>query len=1193
MSEIKVSKISSLSAAQTLQIGGKGMMIGGTAENTTLIISTTAGGIPTVPHGDMSLFITDGTVQSTYGYQTTSGSVVGEFLGTYSNHPVGIMTNNATKLFITPAGNVGINTTTPDAVLDVPGVKANTNGVMNHYTDLAQLATTNQTAGSLNGALQIVLPYAFTDGRNTVMTVKIMGHSYRSKSVGTVGSHSWEVTLTAYFSTQNAPSAWWTSSLVPTVEIQGHAPFSTVRLGARLAAATADAGKAVILLGDDTTQWNAGGDYGYTVAVTDLWTSYSSREGWGQGWKINNTPILDSAFASQFETVLSGKMFTCRVDQYTDMNGNVGIGTTGPTVKLDVAGGIRASQKVITEEAFALAPTQLHTTERTFTQVFTANGSGSGGTPVVAGDAWLIGTFSESDYAIPGFFRFVHNSLVGNNLQSGSYEWARSYAAEGLALGSPPTTGAYTEWVELPVSISIAYGATRNFRFDVRKQNTGNMQLRMRAMKSGMADGAHNFTFTTTGSTIYTPAASGGPTTTATAAPSGFHGRQSYEFPVSRNINENGYCGFTGSTAGLFILNNGNVGIGFTAPGVALDVSGSVSATGNLKLKTAGAVVSLAYASDSDNYRGLLGWNTLQLGNNGPNRIVAGSSAAGGNLNFYVNNTTPLLNFTTPSDGITAMSISSSGRVGVRVEAPEALLEISGTPVYQTADNWVSATTHTSVPHLLLRSDIGNTIPEIQFMERLNKSWVLGGNGTGTGNGANGTFCIRDDFQSGNPVRLAITNAGNVGIGTTGPTVKLDVVGGIKASTTLDVGTTLNVQSSFALASDEVGSTQRTFTQRFYPAGSGTANATMVGDSWLLGTFGGTDNGVNLPTQFKFVHNTHTGNNLQSDSYEWGRHYGTDAPGGTGVFSNWVELPVSISITYNATRNFRFDVRKQSSGPMELRMRCVQASIVIGSHYFTFTTTGNTIYTPNTSYPSSVAATSAADPNGFHGRQSYEFPVSNGGYGFSASTKGVFILNNGMVGIGRTGPVAPLSIAGTVDSGNQMEFHPDGGGAGINLIQNYNRGSNAYTKLTTTANSYAFNIGATEKVTIDSSGNVGIGTTNPLTTLHVKSAGTNPLRLESTTTDSYMQFKNSDSANISAYIGHFTGTQTGMYLINQKSNHPLYLGTNDSVRLTIAGSGEVSIAKWANGNVTPAAYIQSTAPTSVGTTPVGTVWYVV
>ena len=133
------------------------------------------------------------------------------------------------------------------------------------------------------------------------------------------------------------------------------------------------------------------------------------------------------------------------------------------------------------------------------------------------------------------------------------------------------------------------------------------------------------------------------------------------------------------------------------------------------------------------------------------------------------------------------MTILKSGRVGIGTTTPEAILEIGGTPVYQTATDWGSSTIHTSVPHLLLRSDTGNTIPEIQFMEKTNKSWVLGGNGTGTGNGANGTFCIRDDFQSGNPVRLAITNTGNVGIGTTTPAVKLEVVGAIRFNSEPDV----------------------------------------------------------------------------------------------------------------------------------------------------------------------------------------------------------------------------------------------------------------------------------------------------------------------------------------------------------------------------------------------------------------------
>lgn len=145
---------------------------------------------------------------------------------------------------------------------------------------------------------------------------------------------------------------------------------------------------------------------------------------------------------------------------------------------------------------------------------------------------------------------------------------------------------------------------------------------------------------------------------------------------------------------------------------------------------------------------------------------------------------------------VEAMRITDAGNVGVGTVAPSALLEISGTPVYQTPANWGSATTHTSVPHLLLRSDTVNTIPEIQFMERTNKSWVLGGDPAGTGSGANGTFCIRDDFQSGNSVRLAITNIGNVGIGTVAPNAKLEIFPRannteaviVNASTSGDVG---------------------------------------------------------------------------------------------------------------------------------------------------------------------------------------------------------------------------------------------------------------------------------------------------------------------------------------------------------------------------------------------------------------------
>ena len=130
-------------------------------------------------------------------------------------------------------------------------------------------------------------------------------------------------------------------------------------------------------------------------------------------------------------------------------------------------------------------------------------------------------------------------------------------------------------------------------------------------------------------------------------------------------------------------------------------------------------------------------------------RVLGGSNSS---LELYTN---------TAGDGGSGtqrMCITTSGLVGIGTVSPSALLEISGT---------------NASPHLMLRSTTENTLPEIRFMETTSSSWALVGSCSSSG--ANGTFCIRDDYQNGTPVRLAITNLGMVGIGTTGPTVRLQV----------------------------------------------------------------------------------------------------------------------------------------------------------------------------------------------------------------------------------------------------------------------------------------------------------------------------------------------------------------------------------------------------------------------------------
>ncbi|MDO8728342.1 MAG: SdiA-regulated domain-containing protein, partial [bacterium] len=140
-----------------------------------------------------------------------------------------------------------------------------------------------------------------------------------------------------------------------------------------------------------------------------------------------------------------------------------------------------------------------------------------------------------------------------------------------------------------------------------------------------------------------------------------------------------------------------------------------------------------------------------------------------------------------------------------------------------------------------------------------------------------------------------------------------------------------------------------------------------------------------------------------------------------------------------------------------------------------------------------------------------------------AGTSGLTVLQNGRVGIGTTSPIVALSveqISSNITAPNGKGIYMargDGGYATIQLnetlggmIDFSTAGSDQKGRILydLTNNYFAFNTNSTEKVRINSSGNVGIGTTTPTWLLNPSSATASQLALSAGAGISQWAFRN-------------------------------------------------------------------------------------
>ena len=521
------------------------------------------------------------------------------------------------------------------------------------------------------------------------------------------------------------------------------------------------------------------------------------------------------------------------------------------------------------------------------------------------------------------------------------------------------------------------------------------------------------------------------------------------------------------------IDSSGNVGIGTTSPGEKLDVNGVVRIGNGGAWATSAGAVQLTY--DTSTAQGVLSTyydtTSLRLGAGISQKtgitINGQSNANGNNITFRVGN----------SDRV---HIDSSGNVGIGTTSPSSQLEIS-----KDSDDGTDSPT-LSITNASTTLNDGADIGTIQF-----KNSDLSGSGPhiatikGVANSTDertAELAFSTCNVSSTSEAMRIDNFGNVGIGTTSPAYKLSVNG--------------DVQSDF-------------FRGYQYPTGS----YLDFDDDTLPGS-----NGTALVSISSMKFMVDSNNNSTNDAFSW---IVDGLPGsGTTLMTLLDEGYLGIG---TASPVYELDIdgqaRIQSTNYEMLYLHQADAN----GGFIKFTNTDDT--------DGWYAGISGSE----------EFIISR-----TADNSAPIITaeQNGRVGIGTTSPSEKLEVSGKIlatggqiRAGSYLESYPS-----FSFADDIDTGM-----FSDTADQLEFATGGSSRVTINSSGNVGVGTTSPGYRFVVNSYSADTVaKFESTDSIARLELKDNNDA---AYVG----TQNNKAFIGMEANAT---GTNN---LIVTSDGNVGI----------------------------------
>lgn len=583
---------------------------------------------------------------------------------------------------------------------------------------------------------------------------------------------------------------------------------------------------------------------------------------------------------------------------------------------------------------------------------------------------------------------------------------------------------------------------------------------------------------------------------------------------------------FTTSNAGtpgtrMTINNTGNVGIGTTSPTALLGIQGSVGVSGTQLYLAANGSVGIGTAAPSALYVLDVSGSMRTSGNIVPSGVIlAGSGSA----------SSPAYSFSTDTSFNTGMFRAAEDALGFSTGANERLrIDSSGNVGIGTS------TPTTLGGHSNMLNIYGS-----------NATGIIFGNSTGSGAYITKTgldFNIRNsavgaiNLSTSDTNRMTITSAGNVGIGTTTPSQKLDVNGMVLSETNSGTGYSAGVQSKNFESNALI---------HMFAAGSAASAALFSNNAGVLEAQGA--GGLELsaynagPITFK------TGVRVARMTIDLSGNVGigTTTPAGKldvsmgNVLNSSVVVTASTVDGNNAALKFYrtdgaglfypFVIEEGGQGNLNFYTGAAAAK---GSESLTsrLTILGNGASGPGnvgigTTTPGYKLQVAGDDTSGTQlvisgattpTSRLYIGYDTNDNYGrIQAITEGVatrsLLLNpdGGNVGIGTTTPAAKLQVLGNILAGSSGEISNYASGVGITdylavlgdadtdlpgiILGNRQTANDRFQLYLDAANKkvvfgntfssgsfsdYVFRAATTDLMTIKSTGNVGIGTTTP------------------------------------------------------------------------------------------------------------------